>query len=409
MATQSIPANREKTTLNLTETAIRKSKPAEKAYKLSDQHGLFLLVKANGSRLWQYGYRHGGKQRLLSLGQYPVVSLAAAREKHMEARRLLDEGIDPAARKQADKQGSTFEDVALRWLEHWRSGVTERHAGMVERRMRADLLPVLGARQVACIEAADVVEMAKAIDARGAHETARRALEVTGQIFRYAVAHGLAPRNPANDVRPSDVLAPFKSRNFARVDLKELPALLKAVNQYHGAAETRLAMRLLAYTFVRTSELIEAPWSEIDLSNARWEIPGERMKMDKPHIVPLSRQAVDLFRALHQLTGHRVLCFPGDRRPEQPMSNNTILKALERLGYAGRMTGHGWRGIASTILHESSFEDAHIELQLAHQKRDKVAAAYDYAKHLKARTAMMQWYADHLDSLGTKSVRAAVA
>jgi integrase len=280
---------------------------------------------------------------------------------------------------------------------------------MVERRMRADLLPVLGPRQVARIDAADVVEMAKAIDARGAHETARRSLEVTGQIFRYAVAHGLAPRNPAADVRPSDVLAPFKSQNFARVDLKELPALLKAMSQYHGAAETRLAMRLLAYTFVRTSELIEAPWSEIDFNNARWEIPAERMKMDKPHVIPLSRQAVDLFCALHQLTGHRALCFPGDRRHEQPMSNNTILKALERLGYAGRMTGHGWRGIASTILHENGFEDAHIELQLAHQKRDKVAAAYDYAKHLKARAAMMQWYADYLDSLATKSARAAVA
>lgn len=388
--------------MELSDTAIRRSKPAEKPYKLSDQHGLYLLVKPSGSRLWQYGYRFEGKQKLLSLGQYPVRSLAAAREKHMAARRLLADGIDPAAQKQADKHGSTFEDVALRWLEHWRGGVTQRHAEMVESRLRADILPSLGARLIATIEAADAVKMAKAVDGRGAHETARRALEVTGQIFRYAVAHGIAPRNPVADVKPSDVLAPFKTQNFARVELKELPELLNAMSRYHGAAETRLAMRLLAYTFVRTSELIEAPWSEVDLDNARWEIPAERMKMNKPHIVPLSRQAVELFRALHQLTGHGRLCFPGDRKPEQAMSNNTILKALERLGYAGKMTGHGWRGVASTILHENGFLDAYIELQLAHQKRDKVAAAYDYSKHLNARTEMMQWYADYLDSTARK-------
>ncbi|MGD0941214.1 MAG: site-specific integrase [Terracidiphilus sp.] len=230
---------------------------------------------------------------------------------------------------------------------------------------------------------------------RGARDVAKRAHETTGQIFRYAIAHGIASRNPAADFKPKDILAEATEENFSRVDAKELPTLLAKMVDYDGDAITRLAMRLMAYTFVRTSELIESEWPEFDLDKARWDIPPERMKMDTPHIVPLARQSVDVLRALTLLSGRGRFVFPGALDKNKPMSNNTILFALYRLGYKGRMTGHGFRGLASTILHESDFADEHIELQLAHIKRNKVAAAYNHAKYLSQRASMMQWWADH--------------
>jgi integrase len=336
----------------------------------------------------------------MTLGEYPRISLQRARELHRDARLQLKQGVNPARPGEAQGQnGTTFEDVALIWLAHWRQDKSERHAGYVERRMRADILPALGSRSIASIEALDVVRMAQTIEARGAHETARRALEVAGQIFRHGVSNGLAPRNPATDIKPSDVLAPVKSENFARVNASEVPALLRSINEYHGSAVTKIAMKLLAYTAVRTSELISAPWAEIDIEGARWEIAAQRTKMRDAHIVPLSRQAVGLFEALHQITGHTTLCFPGDRDTTQPMSNNTLLKMLERMGYAGRMTGHGWRGIFSTEMHEQGIEERFIEAALAHHKRDKVAAAYNAAKYLGQRRALMQAWADHLDQM----------
>lgn len=223
-------------------------------------------------------------------------------------------------------------------------------------------------------------------------------------MFRYAIAHGKATRNPATDIKPSDVLAARQKQNLARIDGKELPALLRHIEAYQGASITRLAMRLMAMTFVRTTELIGARWSEFDLEAARWNIPAERMKMKTPHIVPLSMQAVNLLKTLHLLTGQGALLFPGERDHDKPMSNNTMLKALERMGYKGRMTGHGFRGVASTQLHEMGFDHAHIELQLAHQERDEVSAAYNYATYLKQRAKMMQHWSDYLDTCTTGKV-----
>jgi integrase len=237
-----------------------------------------------------------------------------------------------------------------------------------------------------------------AIEGRGASDVAKRAHETAGQIFRYAIARGLAKRNPTADFKPSDILARTREENFSRVDAKELPELLKKMENYAGDALTRLAMKLMAYTFVRTSELIEAEWGEFDLEHARWDIPAKRMKMDTPHIVPLARQSVEVLRALKLLTGQGRFVFAGAHDKKKPMSNNTILFALYRLGYKGRMTGHGFRGLASTILHENEFAEEHIELQLAHQRRNKVAAAYNHAKYLSQRAAMMQWWADYLDA-----------
>jgi integrase len=218
-------------------------------------------------------------------------------------------------------------------------------------------------------------------------------------VFRYAIAHGLASRNPVTDIRPADILPSRKKTNYARLDARELPGLLRKIEVYQGSSVTRCAIKLIALTFVRTSELIGARWDEFDLAAGRWDIPAERMKMRTPHVVPLSAQAIELLRTLHTITGHSALLFPGERDHEKPMSNNTILMALGRMGYKHRMTGHGFRGIASTILHEQGHEHAHIEIQLAHQERNQVSASYNHATYLPQRATMMQQWADYLDKL----------
>lgn len=394
----------------LTDTAIRTVKLAKKPFKMYDRDGLFLLVNPGGSKLWRWRYRFDDKEKLMALGEYPLLSLAQAREHHLAARRTLALGVDPMAERKAEAEAKqkeaqarqaeserSFERVAKKWWELWSVGKSPRHADTVMRRMKADVFPAYGHKFIDAVTAADIRELMLAVAARDARDVAKRVHETTGQVFRYAIAHGLASRNPAADFKPRDILAVAKSENFARVDARELPELLTKMDAYNGDAITRFAMKLMAYTFVRTSELIEAPWVEFDLDEARWIIPPERMKMDTPHIVPLSRQAVEVLRALKLLTGNGRLVFPGALDKNKPISNNTILFALYRLGYQGRMTGHGFRGLASTILNESGFDEAHVELQLAHMKRNKVAAAYNHAKYLKQRTTMMQWWADYLD------------
>jgi integrase len=331
------------------------------------------------------------------------VSLALARERHAEARKLLANGLDPMAQRKAAKTAqkaaveNSFQSIASLWLEHWQDGKSPRHVEYVKRRMETDILPCLGARPIAEIEAPELVEMAKIIEQRGARDIAKRALETVGQVFRYGIAHGYSKRNPASEIRPSDILKSTHKVNYARVDAKELPQLLRTLEVYQGTHVTRLAMKLMALTFVRTSELIRAKWAEFDLEAARWNIPAERMKMRTPHIVPLARQALDLLDTLRTLSGQGEWLFPGGRSASKPMSNNTILKALERMGYKGRMTGHGFRGLASTVLHEQGYGHEHIELQLAHAPRNAVSAAYNHALYLEPRAKMMQDWADFLE------------
>jgi integrase len=290
-----------------------------------------------------------------------------------------------------------FRTVAGNWFEHWKDGKSSRHADSVKRRMAADILPCLGARPIGEIEAPELVLMTKAIEQRGARDIAKRALETTGRVFRYAIAHGYARRNPASEIRASDILKTSRKTNYPRIDARELPDLLKRIEVYKGTHVTRLAMKLMALSFVRTSELIGAKWSEFDMDAARWNIPAERMKMQVPHIVPLSKQALELLDTLHDLTGSGEWLFPGDRNAAKSMSNNTILKGLERMGYKGTMTGHGFRGLASTILHEQGYDHEQIELQLAHTPRNAVSAAYNHALYLEPRARMMQDWADYLD------------
>ena len=388
----------------LTDIAIKSSKPRESAFKLSDGRGLQLHITPQGSRLWRWAYRHEGKQKLMALGVYPDVSLAQARDKADLARKLLATGVDPMATRKSEKIArrlaveDTFAAVAKKWWESWKASRSDSHTVYVWRRLEADVFPAIGKRPVAEIEAPELVAMMKAIEKRGALDIAKRALQTCSQIFRYAIAHGLAKRNPAVEIRPSDVLASRKKENYARLDGKELPELLRKIEVYNGSTVTRVAIKLMAMTFVRTSELIGARWEEFDLDGGRWDIPASRMKMKSPHVVPLSTQAVTLLRSLHTLTGHSPLLFPGERDHQKSMSNNTILGALDRMGYAGRMTGHGFRGIASTLLHEQGWPHEHIELQLAHQERNQVSASYNHAMYLQPRAKMMQAWSNYLDA-----------
>jgi integrase len=387
----------------LTDIEVRKSKPDVAPYRLADGRGLYLQITPTGGKLWRWKYRFEGKEKLMSLGKYPDISLALARERHSEARRLLALGKDPMAQRKAAKTAekaaveNSFANIANLWLEHWQDGKSPRHVGYIKRRMETDILPCLGARPIAEIEAPELVTMTKAIEQRGARDIAKRALETVGQVFRYSIAHGYSKRNPSSEIRASDILKSTRKVNYARVDARELPALLRNIEVYQGTHVTRLAIKLMALTFVRTSELIGAKWVEFDLDNARWDIPAERMKMRTLHIVPLSKQAIEVLETLRTLTGHSEFLFPGDRNAKKPMSNNTILKALERMGYKGRMTGHGFRGLASTILHEQGYTHDHIELQLAHSPRNAVSAAYNHALYLAPRAKMMQDWADYLE------------
>jgi len=383
----------------LTDTEIRKAKVRDTAYRLSDGGGLHLWITPAGGKLWRWKYRFESREKLMSFGGYPDVPLSLARERHLEARKMLATGTDPMVERKAEKAAAenSFQSIARAWWDHWQDGKNLRHAVQVKRRMEADILPYLGARSIAAIEAPELVAMTKAIEQRGARDIAKRALETTGQVFRYAIAHGYAKRNPASEIRPGDILKSTRKVNYARIDAKELSDLLRSIEVYQGTHVTRLAMKLMALTFVRTSELIGAKWTEFDLEAARWDLPAERMKMRTPHIVPLAKQTLDVLDTLQTLTGQSEWLFPGDRNAKKPMSNNTILKALERMGYKGRMTGHGFRGLASTILHERGYAHEHIELQLAHAPRNAVSAAYNHALYLEPRARMMQEWADFLE------------
>ena len=395
--------------MKLTDTAIRKAKPKAKPYKLTDGQGLFLLITPsgsntpNGSKLWRWKYRFNSKEKLMALGQYPETSLAEARDKHHEARKLLHSGIDPMEEKKSAKSirreendtDNSLANVAAKWHEQWCHGKSQDHVDTVKRRIDANIIPVLGNRPIAEIKASEIINTIKIVEGRDSSEMAKKILQNVNQIFRYAIAHQFVESNPIGGIKPSDFLKSHKVVNFARVDQTEVHQLLTDIEVYRGTPLTRLAMKLMALTFVRTGELVGARWSEIDFDNARWNIPAERMKMDTPHIVPLSKQAIEVLQLLHTISGEGIFIFPGVRA-NTSMSTNTILLALARMGYRGKMTGHGFRGLASTILHENEWPHD-LELQLAHMARNKTSAAYNHALYLTQRAKMLQWWADYLE------------
>lgn len=390
----------------LTVPACKNAKPRDKAYKLADERGLFLLIHPNGSKYWRLKYRTAGKEKLLALGVYPEVSLAEAREKRDDARKLMGRGIDPSQAKKDEKRSrriasaNSFEAVASEWLAQVKHKWSEGHHIYTERRFKTYVFNEIGGTPIAEIGTPALLAMARKIEAQGTIETAHKVINACGQVFRYAVAAGKCERNPVTDLKGAIKPKPAP-KHMSALSQKELPDLLRKIGTYAGESggelQTQYALQLLALTFVRTGELREATWDEFDLDAAVWRIPAERMKMKAPHIVPLSRQAMEVLQRLQELNGGNRLVFPGVR-PSVPMSKNTILFALYRMGYRGRMTGHGFRAVASTVLNETGFNSDVIERQLAHAERNKIRAAYHRSEYLPERREMMQQWADMLDN-----------
>jgi integrase len=372
---------------------------------------MYLEITPKGGKWWRFKYWFDGRERRMSLGVYPDVSLADAREKREEARRKVAAGIDPGEQRKAEAVAlieaveNSFEAVAREWFEMFSKPWAKGHADKIIRRLEINIFPWLGARPIKAITAAELMAALRRIEGRGANETAHRAMQVCGRVFRFAVATGRAERDPSRDL--SGALAPVKEKHLASItDPQEVGALLRAIDAYNGEWITRCALRLAPLVFVRPGELRHARWSEINFDKAEWRIPATRMKMRVQHIVPLSTQAIAVLRDLEQLTGKFDFAFPGTRSRERPMSENTVTAALRRMGYSGDdMTGHGFRSMASTLLNEQGWNRDAIERQLAHGERDAVRAAYNYAQHLPERREMMQAWADFLDHLkaGTPS------
>jgi len=387
----------------LTDTRLRSLRPRATIYRVADANGLAIEVTPAGSRLWRYRYRFNGKASMLALGEYPVISLADARRLRDGARIRLDAGVNPAqARRDEERErrtsaANTFEVVAREWIERMGGHWTEHHAADVWRSLEQEAFPMLGDRPVSTVTPAEVIDCLRKIESRGAIEVAHRTAQRIASVFRYAVNTNRATFNPAADLR--GVLKTRKVTHLAAMPREELPDFLRKLETYDGRPETRIGLRLLALTFVRTGELRGAHWTEIDFDKAEWRIPAERMKMREEHVVPLSAQAIEALRELQTITGRAPLLFPGRSNAHKPVSENTLLFALYRLGYHGRATGHGFRALASTTLNEQGWPPDVIERQLAHAERNKVRAAYNRAQYLPERRRMMQAWADYLESL----------
>lgn len=392
--------------MRLSDTTIRKAKPTEKTQRLFDGFGLYLEITPAGSKLWRQKYRFGGKEKRLAHGPYPTVTLAQARQRREEARRLLAEGIDPGEQRKAERvageerAANSFEAVAREWHGKFSKDWAESHSSKIIGRLERDLFPWLGKRPIAEIKAPELLRCLRRVESRGALETAHRILQNSGQVFRYAIATGRADRDPSADLRGA--LTPWKPKHYpAPTEPAAVGELLRAIDGYSGGLPVKTMLQLAPLVFVRPGELRQAEWAEINLDAAEWNIPAEKMKTREPHLVPLSRQAVELLADLQPLTGDRAHVFPGGHDPRKPMSENALNAALRRLGYdKDTMTGHGFRAIARTLLDEElHFRPDYIEHQLAHAVRDPNGRAYNRTKHLPERRKMMQAWADYLDAI----------
>ncbi|MGN6227115.1 MAG: tyrosine-type recombinase/integrase [Dyella sp.] len=387
----------------LNELKIRTAKPAASVQKLFDGGGLYLEVRPNGAKYWRLKYRFGGKEKAISFGVYPDVGLAEARQRRDKARALLRDGLDPSAeRKQQKRQArieaiNSFEAVAEQWLGkmagQWKPGHLER----VRESFKQDIYPSIGGMPISQVGFAEVRDVVRAVEQRGALDVAGRVKQRVAAVFQFAMEEELCSSNPARELRVT-----LKGRRVTHrhaIGREDLPTFLADLDCAPGTVETLAATKLLLLTFVRTGELREARWSEIDFDTSTWRIPAERMKMGQPHIVPLSTQAVAVFRELHEITGNGELVFRSPNKPRQALSENAVLFTLYRMGYRGRMTGHGFRALASTCLNEMGWSPDVIERQLAHIERNQVRAAYNRAQYLDDRRRMMQGWADYLDGV----------
>jgi len=390
----------------LTATAVRQALPKAKAYKLSDSHGLFLLVNPKGAKYWRYKYRYGGKEKTLALGVFPEVSLKDARVAHQEARAKLDKGLDPGQERRIEKltrnlaAADSFEAVALEWFDRVMPDKSESYRVRTRRILEKDLFPVIGQRPVGAIKPPEMLAALRRIEARGANDIAHRAKQTAGQIFRYAVVTGRAERDPSADLKGA--LVPRNKKHHAAItDPAEVGRLMVAIDGFTGTPIVKTALQLSALLFQRPGEIRAMEWAEINWEQARWEIPAGKMKMRTPHVVPLCRQVLELLEELHLLTGRGRYVFPSARGASRCISENTVRIALRTMGYDKEtMTAHGFRAMARTILDEVlGCRVDWIEHQLAHAVKDANGRAYNRTAHLEGRAKMMQQWADYLDQL----------
>jgi len=389
----------------LTHAAVAAARPHRKPYKLSDGGGLYLLVSPSGARWWRLKYRVDGREKLISLGVYPATAIKTARKKRESAKEELARGIDPSQQRKADKalrmadRENTFKAVATEWFESRSRTWAKSNSAKIIGRLENHLFPAIGSAPVSKLNGPRLVEVLQHVQESASVDTAHRVRQYMNAIFRYAIR---THRLQANPTPHSEVLSGLMAGRFASItNPHELGTLLRAICAYPGAPTTRAALRLAPLVFVRPGELRAAEWAEIDLDAAEWIIPAARMKKRRPHVVPLSRQAVDVLRELQPLTGTGRYVFPSERGPQRPMSENTLNAALRAIGYSkDQVTAHGFRHTASTLLHESrKWRSEVIERQLAHADRNAIRAVYNAAEYLPERVEMMQWWADRLDAL----------
>ncbi|MCC8193843.1 MAG: integrase arm-type DNA-binding domain-containing protein [Deltaproteobacteria bacterium] len=395
--------------MKLTDTYLRNLKPTGKVLKKSDGEGLYIHVSASGGKLWRMAYSFDGKQKTLSFGAYPAVSLKDARQKREEAKELLAKGIDPGTHKKAVKAAiraeatNTFEIVTREWFEKHVSNLAPTYSKKVRSLFEKRVFPVIGAKPFSEVEPSDILTVARQIEESGAVETAHRLIQLCGQIFRYGIATARVKYDITQGLHGA--LPKVTVKHMATItDKKRIGELLRAIDAYGGFLPVKCALRLAPLLFVRPGELQKAEWSEFDFTAAEWRIPAAKMKMKQRHIVPLSRQALSVLEELHTFTGHGRFLFPSIRTEAKPIALESMLVAIRSMGFTKEeMTMHGFRGMASTILNEQGYNRDWIERQLAHGERDHVRAAYNYAEYLPERRKMMQEWADFLD--GLKNVR----
>ena len=388
--------------MKLNARQVDAAKPKEKAYKLADGAGLYLEVVPSGSRYWRMKYRFNGKEKRMAFGVYPAVSLAQARALRDEAKKKLAEGIDPSFAKKEEKLvrdvrlHNTFQAVALEWHGTKVSRWSEGYASDIIEAFNKDIFPYIGQLPVNEIKPLVLLNVLRRMESRGATEKAKKVRQRCSEVFRYAIVTGRAEYNPAADL--TSAMSGHESKHYPFLTVEELPDFFKALSGYTGSPLIVLAARLLILTGVRTGELRGAFWSEFDLEKAVWEIPAERMKMKRPHLVLLSTQALEIVQQLKVMSGQYPLVFPGRNDPRKTMSEASINQVFKRIGYTGKVTGHGFRHTMSTILHEEGFNAAWIETQLAHVDKNAIRGTYNHALYLEGRKEMMQWYGDYVDS-----------
>lgn len=389
--------------MKLTVIEIKAAKPRVKAYKLFDGAGMYLEVFPNGTKSWRMKYRVGGKEKRVVFGVYPSVTLAEARIKRDEAKRILAAGGDPGQVKQAEKHSkvmlvsNSFERLALEWHEHKRPNWSDGYATDILEYLKKDIFPFIGARAVTDIKPAEMLAVLRKMEQRGVLDKLKKTRQACRQIFTYAVITGRAENNPVVDLA-SALQAP-KQKHFPHLLADQIPDFLQALNEYSGSLVTRNATRLIMLTGLRTIELRASEWIDIDFEKGIWNIPAERMKMRRPHIVPITSQVKRLLEEVQQLTGRGKYIFPGRNDAGKPMSEASINQVIKRIGYDGKATGHGFRHTMSTILHEQGYNTAWIETQLAHVDKNSIRGTYNHAQYLDGRREMLQWYADYMQSL----------